>query len=224
MAVLMFWNVGRSDAAAAIAAVCRERDPDIVILAEAAMSTGDLLRHLNAGDEAPFWEFRPVPSRVRILTRYPRACIRQVFDDGHVSIRDLRPPIGAALLIVGVHLPSKLQADDQEQYYRVRRLRADVEAAEVQVGHRNSIIIGNLNANPFEDCLNAADGLHAVMDKQVALRPPRVVQGRAWSFFYNPMWSRMGDASAGPPGTYILCTRRPGARFLEHVRSGPAAA
>jgi Endonuclease/Exonuclease/phosphatase family len=202
MAVLMFWNLGRTDAGEAVATVCREHAPDIVILAEAPVCTAELLRHLNADDAAPFWEFRPVPSKITVFTRYPRGCIRQVFDDGRVSIRNLRPPIGAELLIVAVHLPSKLRADDGEQYYRVRQLRADVEAAEAQVGHRNTIIIGDLNANPFEDCLAAADGLHGVMDRQVALRQSRTVQGRAWSVFYNPMWSRMGDASVGPPGTY----------------------
>lgn len=203
MAVLMFWNLGRNAAAQAIAALCRVWRPDILILAEADMATSDVLRPLNIGDdEAPYWEFRPVPTRVRFFTRYPPICIQQVFDDNHVSIRNLHPPSGVELLVVGVHLPSKLYSSPQEQYYRIRQLRKDIEAAEAQVGHQNSIIIGDLNANPFEDCLVAADGLHGVMDRRVAQRQSRTVQGRAWSFFYNPMWSRMGDGAAGPPGTF----------------------
>jgi hypothetical protein len=125
-----------------------------------------------------------------------------VFDDGQVSIRNLRPPIGAQVLIAAAHLPSKLHSDDQNQYFRIRRLRADLEDAEARVGHRNSIVIGDLNVNPFEDAMIAADGLHGVMDKEVARRGPRTVDGRTWDFFYNPMWSRLGDESKGPPGTY----------------------
>jgi hypothetical protein len=56
--------------------------------------------------------------------------------------------------------------------------------------------------NPFEDALTAADGLQGVMDKQVAARPARTVRGRVWDYFYNPMWSRLGDDSPGPPGTF----------------------
>lgn len=202
MAVLLFWNVGERDAASAIAALCREHDVDVLILAEASMRMVELMRHLNRGDGAPFWEFNPVPSRVRLVTRYPSSCLQQVFDDGQVSIRNLRPPIGAEVLIVAAHLPSKLHSDDQDQYYRIRRLRTDIEAAETRVGHRNSIVIGDLNLNPFEDAMVAADGLHGMMDKQVAQRAARTVQGRHWDFFYNPMWSRLGDESRGPPGTY----------------------
>lgn len=202
MAVLLFWNVGGSEVGSAIAELCTEHDVDVLILAEAAMGTVEMVHHLNRGTGAPFWEFRPVDSRVRLITRYPTSCLQQVFDDGRVSIRNLRPPIGAEVLIVAAHLPSKLHSDDEDQYYRIRQLRADLEAAEMRVGHRNSIVIGDLNVNPFEDPMIAADGLHGVMDKEVARRGSRAVAGRTWDFFYNPMWSRLGDESAGPPGTY----------------------
>jgi Endonuclease/Exonuclease/phosphatase family len=202
LAVLLFWNVRRSPVEVMLAQICAEHDVDIVILAEAEMRTVQLLDQFNGHGGAPFWEFRPVPSRLRLLTRYPPSCISVVFDDGHVSMRNFRPSAGAELLIVAAHLPSKLHSDDQDQYYRIRQLREHIARAEGQVGHRNSIVIGDLNANPFEEAMVAADGLHGVMDKITAQRPSRTVNGREWDFFYNPMWSRLGDESKGPPGTY----------------------
>jgi len=115
---------------------------------------------------------------------------------------DLQPPIGLPLLIVAVHLPSKLHAGDNDQELRIRQLREDITAQEARSGHQNTVVIGDLNVNPFEDALTAADGLQGVMDKKVAARPARTVQGRPWDYFYNPMWSRLGDDSPGPPGTY----------------------
>ena len=56
--------------------------------------------------------------------------------------------------------------------------------------------------NPFEDGMVSANGLHAVMSQGIAQRGSRTVQGKAYPFFYNPMWSYLGDASAGPPGTF----------------------
>lgn len=42
----------------------------------------------------------------------------------------------------------------------------------------------------------------AVMSRQVAQLRTRKLQEREYPFFYNPMWSLLGDATPGPPGTY----------------------
>jgi hypothetical protein len=41
------------------------------------------------------------------------------------------------------------------------------------------------------------------MDRSIANNIARVVQKQRYEMFYNPMWSRLGDASEGPPGTYF---------------------
>ncbi|MCP4213910.1 MAG: hypothetical protein GY765_04595 [bacterium] len=56
--------------------------------------------------------------------------------------------------------------------------------------------------NPFEPGFVSTEGFHSVMDKRIARKVSRKVQGEERSFFYNPMWGRLGDESAGPPGTY----------------------
>jgi hypothetical protein len=118
-------------------------------------------------------------SRVRAFTRYAPGRLVPAFDDPHVKMLHLHPPIGLPLLIVAAHLPSKLRGDDEDQGYRIRRLRSDIEAQEARSRHQNTLVIGDLNVNPFEDALTAADGLHGVMDKPLANRPARVVQGSA---------------------------------------------
>jgi exonuclease III len=204
MAVLMFWNTGRTATGTAIGQLCRAHDVDILLLAEAEIPSARLTTEINevTGPTRTLWELPRLESRVRAFTRYPPGSLKPAFDDGHVKMLELRPPVGVPLLIVAVHLPSKLRAHDEDQAYRVRRLRQDIVAQEAQRGHRNTVIIGDLNLNPFEDALTAADGLQGVMDRHVATRSVRVVQGREWDYFYNPMWSRLGDASPGPPGTY----------------------
>ncbi|MGK7928934.1 MAG: hypothetical protein AB4290_27470 [Spirulina sp.] len=77
-----------------------------------------------------------------------------------------------------------------------------IQEAENQVGHRRTLVIGDLNMNPFEDGIIAADGFHAVMTQQIARKRDRTVQGQRKPFFYNPIWGRMGDLSPGAPGTY----------------------
>jgi exonuclease III len=203
MVALMFWNTGGRDNHAAVGQLCREYDVDVLLLAEAEKASPTLATDINtaANLTRELWELPRRESRIRAFTRYSAESIKPAFDDGHVKMLRLTPPIGVPLLIVAVHLPSKLWAEEEDQGYRIRRLRADIEEREGR-DHQHTVVIGDLNVNPFEDALTAADGLHGVMDKDLAKRSPRTVQGKQWTFFYNPMWSRLGDESAGPPGTY----------------------
>lgn len=57
--------------------------------------------------------------------------------------------------------------------------------------------------NPFEYGMVGAGGLHGVMDRRIAVRGSRKVRGESRMFFYNPMWSKLGDAGPSPPGTYF---------------------
>jgi endonuclease/exonuclease/phosphatase family metal-dependent hydrolase len=214
MVALMFWNTNGRDAGEAVGELCRAHDVDILLLAETETASARLVTQINGvtGRARTFWELPHLESRVRALTHFPPGMVQPAFDDGQVKMLELRLPIGPALLIVAAHLPSKLWAGPDEQKYRVRRLRRDIEAVEGRLGHRNTVVIGDLNMNPFEDALTAADGLQGVMDKAVALRPARTVQGHAWDYFYNPMWSRLGDESVGPSGTY----RHAGSELVNH--------
>jgi hypothetical protein len=204
MAVLMFWNTDERDNGEAVGHLCREHDVDLLLLAEVETRSAELVTEVNRVNSVrrTFWELPRRGSRVRAFTHYAPSLIRSTFDDGHVKMLELRPPIGVPLLIVVAHLPSKLWAGPEEQKYRVRQLRGDIAEQEAHLGHRNTVVIGDLNLNPFEDALTAADGLQGVMDRAVAARPARTVQGQTWDYFYNPMWSRLGDDSMGPPGTH----------------------
>jgi hypothetical protein len=69
--------------------------------------------------------------------------------------------------------------------------------------------MGDLNMDPFEPGITSSETLHAVMDRRVALRETRQVQGQQRTLFYNPMWSRLGDGTSGPPGTYYRAASGP---------------
>lgn len=73
---------------------------------------------------------------------------------------------------------------------------------ERRAGHSRTVLVGDLNMNPFESGVVGASGLHAVMARKVAERVERTVQGRTYPFFYNPMWGHLGDWADRPPGSY----------------------
>lgn len=203
MVAILFWNVGKTDDSKAIASACAENNADILILAECSIPSGKLIPEINSlRTSQMFFEHAAGYPRVKLFTRLPPSSINSISDGRTFSIREVVPPIGRRILIAAAHLPSKLYAGEMEQYVAARNLRDEIEDAERRVGHRNSIVIGDLNMNPFEVGMSAFDGLQGVMTKDLAMRAPRSVQGTRSDYFYNPMWSRMGDASVGPPGTY----------------------
>lgn len=203
MAKILFWNCFCKPIDSQIAAVCRDHDIDIGILAEAKeINQATLLPLLNQGTSSTYTFPVQYSERIKIFSRFPSDGFQPISDAGPLSAYEVTPPLGLKFLLVGVHLRSKSAAKEVDQILECVRVAEFLDECENSVGHQRTIVIGDFNMNPFEAGMVAADGLHAVMDRKIALKQSRVVGGRARSFFYNPMWSRMGDSSVGPAGTY----------------------
>lgn len=92
--------------------------------------------------------------------------------------------------------------DAREQEALFRRLAKRLAWFEDSLGHQNTVVIGDLNSNPYDPGVISTEGLHAVQSRRIAARGSRLVAGERFTFFYNPMWSHFGDTGASPPGTY----------------------
>jgi hypothetical protein len=125
-----------------------------------------------------------------------------VSDSDYCAIREIIPPVGEKILLVAIHYPSKLFTSNEDQSLLMPRIMEQINEAERQHGHMRTVLVGDLNMNPFEAGVCGSEGLHAVMCKSIAKKGSRTVYGQERSFFYNPMWNFLGDESAGPPGTY----------------------
>ncbi|MDQ6827790.1 MAG: hypothetical protein M3081_02880 [Gemmatimonadota bacterium] len=198
----LFWNLNRRPLKDQLAAAVAELAVDVLILAENPVPSVELLTHLNRSLRPKFAYPRIPIDRLTILARLPRRSLVPVLDSPGIAIRRLRAPLGPEILLVSVHLASKMYHSDADQALFATRLMLMVEDAETQVGHTRTVIVGDLNMNPFESGVVGAGGFHAVGSRSVAARGSRVVQGEARQFFYNPMWSHFGDRPPSPPGTY----------------------
>src|SRR2546428_6717218 len=136
------------------------------------------------------------------LTKFRAAFLKPVFESSRISIRRLNLPARNEILIAAAHLPSRIHFSEASLELECVFFAREVEKQEQIVGHKRTVVLGDLNVNPFEKGLVGAEGFHAVMSRDVALRGRRTVQGREYHFFYNPMWSYFGDRPNGPPGTY----------------------
>jgi exonuclease III len=205
MATFLFWNLNKKPLLDDIVSLCDEHQVDVLILAESEIHEDTLVNKLNKNLAPKFIAFPSYSSeRLSFFARYPFISFTNISDtcqDG-IAIRQISPPNSLDILLVALHLPSKLHLDKEEQSLYVWRVVKAIQRAENSIGHTRTLIIGDLNMNPFEAGIVASEGLHAVMDRQIARKQSRIVQGEERLFFYNPMWGRMGDTSKGPPGTY----------------------
>ena len=103
----------------------------------------------------------------------------------------------------GVHLASGLHQSIEDRNILAKRLRRDLDTTEEDANHDRTVIVGDFNLNPYDDSIVSSDALHAISSFSEAKRGSRTVQGESSKFFYNPMWSLLGDRSKGPPGTYF---------------------
>jgi hypothetical protein len=198
----LFWNINRKPLAEAVAELAQERGIDIVMLAECAIDPTAALWALNRHSS----EFRFSSSAshaMSIFTRFSSELLTPAFESNRITIRRLELPDRLKLLLVGVHLPSKLHLSEASQAFECTNLANRIIGEEDRVNHRRTVVVGDFNMNPFEPGMIAGTGLNSVMSRNVAERGQRTIQGGDYRFFYNPMWSHFGDARSSTAGSYF---------------------
>ena len=130
----------------------------------------------------------------------------------------LNLPGADEVLVFVAHMPCKLYNSTEDQLHYLSRFADDIRGSEKRRGHQRSIVLGDLNSNPFDAGMVHPTGLNAVSSRDVAAKRVRRVQDdrREYPFFYNPMWRHLGDGAGSPQGTYYLASPKP-SRFYWNV-------
>lgn len=203
MLSFLLWNINRKQPRDQLARLVERHRIDVLILLESGFSSpGDVLALLNATAQ-PLFSLPPSKVKpVQIFTRFSRAFTEELVDDKRLTIRRITLPTREPFLLAAVHFPSKLWMKDPSQDVECGHLSRRIAEAEVAAGFARTLLVGDLNMNPFQSGMVAAGSLNAVMTRQLAERRTRRVQGRDYPFFYSPMWGLHGDGTPGPAGTY----------------------
>lgn len=200
----LFWNLNRRPLHDRAARIAAGRAADLVVLAECPTPPADVISALAAAGAGRFHEADGSCGRLRVLSRLGRRVVRFVFADDldRWLIYRVMPRFAPELLLAVAHLPSKTNIQEPTQRLAARTLAADIDQNEDRRKHQRSVLVGDLNMNPFEEGVAGAGHLHGVMARTVAASEERSVHGRPYRMFYNPMWGLLGDRTPGPPGTY----------------------
>ncbi len=205
---LLFWNMNRRGLPTNVAHLAWQENADVLILAECGSEPAALLLALN--ERTPQYQFaKGNCGHLLFFTRFDSNYLPKLIETHRIAIRELRRPGYDELLIAAAHLPSKQHLSDESQVFEAVHFARLIEDAEKHCGHQRTVVIGDLNMNPFEAGMVAASGgLHAVGSRRVAERERRTVHQRPYGFFYNPMWAHFGDRGEAA-GTYYYESGEP---------------
>lgn len=202
MATFLFWNIKRQPLERYICNLARQHQVDVLMFAEYAIPSMTLLHALNTIGQNPYYEV-PIMgcTKIQLFTRFAPDLIPAIYEEDRLTIRHLQLPNAIDILLVIVHFPDKRNWKGESQSAESTELSKAIRDAERRIGHTRTVLVGDLNMNPFEAGMVNASGFNGVMSRKIAEKGERRVY-RSYPFFYNPMWSLLGDASPGPPGTY----------------------
>lgn len=203
MITFLFWNLKRNSFQEIVANLATQQEVDVIMLAECTIPPAVMLKSLNP-PERPQYHYARCEGcgTIEIFTRFPARFIRPIREVDRLTIRHLQLPGLTEILLAISHFPSKVHWDRSSQAAQCFELAESIRRVEKQIGHSRTVLVGDVNMNPFEDGLVSASALHGVMTRDIAAKGTRIVQGKEFPFFYNPMWSLLGDASPGPAGTF----------------------
>lgn len=202
MAVFLFWNVGQKDLRPLICEASVTVGADAVILVENGSTARETLESLQSSVSENFSQPVATLGRFQVFTRKPELDLSQIQSADRLSIRRLRC-VNCDLLLGIVHIVDKMNWDPLPQASEVQLLASELRSIEDGEGHRRTILIGDFNMNPYDQAMNLATGMNAMMTVRcVSAKGTRRQQGRDYPFFYNPMWGLLGDRTPGPAGTF----------------------
>jgi hypothetical protein len=201
MISLLFWNLNNKALIKSVTNLVLKNQIDILMLVECPIEPVDLLNSLNSEGDPEYFFAPGHCERIHIYTKFSDRYIKPIFEHDRLTIRHLKLPARMDILLAITHFPSKREWSGDSQSHECFNLAKDIKTAENSIGHSRTILVGDLNMNPFETGMVSANGLHAVMSKAIARKRCRTVQQQQYPFFYNPMWSLLGDSTIGPPGT-----------------------
>lgn len=208
MMTFLFWN-SKHAKGQLIGQLVAEHRADVLVLTESSVDTSVVLDEIEKAYGARF-AVDPQHENVAIFTRFRGSALGHQYEESHLSIRRISST-PTDILLVAVHLISKTGGiSGAEQAALVPGYAYEIRRIEEKIGHKRTLLVGDLNMNPFDDGMIQATGFHAIPSHRIATergkknhKGEHMVDGKYYPFFYNPMWNCFGDERNGPPGTFF---------------------
>ncbi len=198
---IVFWNVNRKDLTDAVCALARSTAADVIVLNENKVSSSEILRTLQRRVSAEFY----IPTfisekRFHCFCRTSQLDVSELHSGLRTSVRKFK--LGQQrILLALVHGVDLRNYDAETRQSFVQELIRELDFVREDKKINRLILLGDFNMNPYDRPMNLAAGLNAMMTRACAAKASRRHLEKDYDFYYNPMWSLLGDNTKGPAGT-----------------------
>jgi hypothetical protein len=172
----------------------------VLLLVEHSKPDGILFSQLNA--MRPFQRVT-AHGRFGVYVGFESSLMVRILppiSNDRVDFWDVRISRKNRLLLILVHGLDIINNSEEVRSLFFDRLRNDI--VEKEVGHKQTVILGDFNANPFDAIIGGIRGVHAIRVRDVGGKLKRSVMKKDYEFFCNPMWSCYRGWEKSPPGTH----------------------
>ncbi len=211
----LFWNIRKALGTRFYESLGRlaRQDIDVFLFAEPPPVDDRLLTAMNGEGHRHFSRIVGGNRRLMLFARVPNSTWSNRYTDrtsNRITAHELTIDGHLSILLIGAHLhsPNNLSLADRAEW--VRQLMPEIREVESDVGHSRTVLVGDLNMNPFDAGLIETSAFHALMSRALVDTVRRMKSRRSYLPFYNPMWSLLGDQRIGlfdqqsrPAGTFF---------------------
>ncbi|MCG3185295.1 MAG: hypothetical protein ICCCNLDF_03510 [Planctomycetes bacterium] len=197
----LFWNVFGKDLTKVLVELVKTTRPTVIALAENPVDLDSMTRRILDDAHISYDAVGTLNTKIAVLVAGNGPELIALSDLGRgvvFRVQDGTRSYLAALL----HLPSKMAMDAPTLEEHASQFVEEVERVETSEGHRNTIVAGDFNMDPFEPGMVSARAFHALRTPDVLRMGMRRVGQRERHSFYNPFWSTVGREGESVPGTY----------------------
>lgn len=199
---ILFWNLGRKALSHLVEKMAVVNQVDVIILTEYVEDSDITLRRLQENIDLNFFIPKShAQCRFQCFCRHENLDLSEVHGGMRTSTRRLN--LGSTEALLGLVHGVDIRNYDPESRQSIAQLLAgELRFVKSQQQNSRLVLIGDFNMNPFDRGMNLPLGMNAMMTKECVVRGQRNFLGKDYDFYYNPMWSLLGDGSPGPAGTY----------------------
>ncbi|CAK8715670.1 Endonuclease/exonuclease/phosphatase domain-containing protein [Candidatus Electrothrix laxa] len=198
---IVFWNVKRKDLTDAVCALAKSTAADVIILNENSVSSSKTLCALRQNVAGDFYIPKPASEdRFHCFCRNSALDLSEIHSGFRTSVRKYKFENQMFLLVL-LHGLDIRNYDDEARRSFMQDLMRDLKFIREDKENNKLILLGDFNLNPYDRVMNSAAGLNAMMTRACAAKGTRQHATKKYDFYYNPMWSLLGDNTKGPAGT-----------------------
>ncbi|MCC6727113.1 MAG: hypothetical protein IT258_21600 [Saprospiraceae bacterium] len=198
-ATFLFWNLAKKKLFLPVENMLSHFNANVMVMAEVAFKYEELL------GRAAMQGFEPVStptSKVHLFTNLGAENFSVLANESRYTVWHFDKEGYEELLIVGLHMPSKMNLSNEQQSMEAAGLNLMLTQIEQELGMERTVVMGDFNMNPFDYGMVSHAGFNAVMSRKIAKKKNRTFQTRSYPYFYNPMWGFLGDLFSEVHGTF----------------------